>query len=563
MRVLVRPRWLSVLVLVAGMAGSFAEAAHSSATAPFPEIRPSNRAQALDHLTDPEVVRLGSLTGRLLETRRSGPGSQAGQRALSLLWQRPAYVDEEALPGPDDVLVRYTTDATSVDRVDPTDADGDGLPDVVQAVLRGLDEARALFVDRLELPAPPGLEVYLLRLGHGLGGYAVPPAPRVGNARLVLEAHPDGGPDAARTATIRQYAQAVALSVGLQFPAGWSEALGVWADLAVDGTPEERSRRLLSDRLTRMGGGLLSEELELSAGNALWLAFLEEAYGPTSVRVAVEELAHGATITSALENAVRRVSSDDLAAALREFQLWTVLVGEWSDGHHFSFAADLGDPRFASEVDGLPALSVQADPALAALGTAQVRLRPAAEDGGLRVHFDGDFSADWGVDLLLLRQDGSKRRLAVPLDDGRAEATVPLDGLDEAWLLIRNLGGEARTLRRYTYSAHHETGFPYELAALSATRTDGGILVAWETDTEHHLFGFDIVRRRESGGTDVTVNPVWIPALGRPTEATSYRFLDRSAEPGVRYLYRIEGITQDGLISRSPAVPTGPAPRRR
>jgi len=563
MRVLVRQQWLPISVLVAGMAVSFAGAAQASATDPFPEILPSTRAQALDHLADAEVVRLGSLTGRLLETRRSRPGSQAGQRALSLLWRRPSFVHDEVLPGPGGLLVRYTSDATSVDRIDPTDADGDGSPDVAQAVLRGLSEARALFVDRLELPAPPGLEVYLVRLGHGLGGYTVPPAPRVGNARLVLEAHPAGGPDAARRAAIRQYAQAVALATGLQFPAGWSEALGVWAGLAIDGTPEQRSRNLLSERLARMGSGLLADSLELSAGNALWLVFLEEAYGPTSVRLAVEELARGGSISTALDNAVRRVSSDDLTAALREFHVWTVLVGEWSDGHHFSFAADLAGPRFASEVDGLPALSVQADPALAALGTAQVRLRPATADGGLRVHFDGDFSASWGVDLLLVQRDGSKRRLAVPLDDGRAETTVPLDGVVEAWLLIRNLGGEARTLRRYTYSAHHETGFPYELTSLAATRTDSGILVAWETDAETHLFGFNVVRRRETAGTDVTVNPVWIPALGRPTEATSYRFLDRSAEPGVHYLYRIEGITLDGLTSPSAAVPTGPAPRRR
>ena len=50
------------------------------------------------------------------------------------------------------------------------------------------------------------------------------------------------------------------------------------------------------------------------------------------------------------------------------------------------------------------------------------------------------------------------------------------------------------------------------------------------------------------------VNPVWVPAVGDETISTSYHYLDRSARDGIVYRYRVEGITTEGLTSRSEPV---------
>ena len=141
-----------------------------------------------------------------------------------------------------------------------------------------------------------------------------------------------------------------------------------------------------------------------------------------------------------------------------------------------------------------------------------------------------------------------------------------MDGLEEVLLLIRNIGGDDEAIPRYTYSANLEKGFPFELTMLEARPVDDpgtGLLVSWETQSEEQLIGFNILRQREQNGRRVVVNPVWIPAVGDQTNPTSYHFIDRSAEPGIPYIYSIDGITTSGLSSRSRPVIAGRADQRR
>jgi hypothetical protein len=234
-------------------------------------------------------------------------------------------------------------------------------------------------------------------------------------------------------------------------------------------------------------------------------------------------------------------------------------VGERSDGHHFPFAGHLEDLSFASTMEGLPALVVRANPALAPLGATQFRLLPGTEAGGMSLRFEGDFSARWEADLLLIdRQGGPIRRLPLSISaDGGGSCVVPLGGFEEALLLVRALDSDDDGPHRFTLATHHEPRFPFEISALSAEPVDppgSGVLVFWETSSEQHLLGFNLLREREDGGQAVVVNPVWVPALGDETLSTSYHFLDRSARAGVVYRYRVEGITADGLSSLSDSV---------
>lgn len=548
------------LTLAALFALVAAAGVRAAADDPFPVPRPESRAEALAWLSGSDAGVAACPTPSIQLARSIAPfaRSAAVGPALDLLDGPISLLGEESVAGPDGVAVRYTVQPGAADATRADDEDGNGRPDLLDATLAGLAQARRLLVEELALAPPHLSDIVLLDLGGQRDGYVSASLDRAARIRIVLPAAPGGGTAEARRAAIHQYAHAVALALSPSFPPHWAEAFAAWAVLTLDGSPDARLTAAFNVRLGRLHAGLVSADLGLAAGNGLWFAFLEQNYGSTAVRVAAEELARGLPVTTALDRAVRRISTDDLPAAFREFHLWSVLVGSRDDGRHFSFAGRLADPSFVSTAEGLPALSVQADPPLAPLGATQFRLIPGADRGGMSLRFEGDFSARWEADLLLVDERGTMRRLPLALSpEGGGECTVPVAGLGEALLLVRTLDGDDGPVHRFTYAAHSEARFPFALAALSAVPLDpagSGVLVSWETSSEQQLLGFNVLREREDGGRSVTVNPVWIPALGDEVLPTSYHFLDRSAVEGVVYRYRVEGITTDGLTSRSEPV---------
>jgi hypothetical protein len=255
---------------------------------------------------------------------------------------------------------------------------------------------------------------------------------------------------------------------------------------------------------------------------------------------------------AALDRALGRATGSDLASAFREFHLWSLLIGPQADRLHFSFAGRLGRPRFASTAEGLPALSVHADPPVAPWGATQVRLVPDAADGGLSLRFEGEFGAGWEADLVLVDGQGTLRRLALDINaEGSAASRVPLQGVAEAWLLVRNLGSEDGAAHRYSYAAHRERGYPVEMASFQAVDLGHGVDLSWDTAAERDLIGFNVLRATQGRESARVVNPVWIPALGEADATTSYQFFDRDVERGVTYVYRVQAITIDGLTSLS------------
>ncbi len=549
-----RPRPTSVAFLLLALAWALP----AKSVEPFPQVRPATRAQAVLCLTAGAplpVPCLSPVVQSLLED--PGSGNAASRRALSFL-QAAAHVSgERRWVEQDGTTIRYTMQRGSFDRLDGSDDDSDGRPDVLEAVLEGLAEARRVLVSQMGLPAPDPVEVLLVKVGSGVDGYTIPSGGSDGRPLLVLDASPLGGASVTRRAAAHQYAHAVSLVAGGGVPADWAEALATWTVLRVEQQPDEQTAALLSARLNRLADGLLADALELAAGNAAWLSFVEEAYGPTALRLTIEELGTGSAPATALDRALRRADGETLSSAFREFQLWALLVGERANGQHFSFAGRLSSPQFASSTDGLPALSVQADPPVAPLGAAAVLLNPDETRGGLSVRFEGEVPGRWEADLLLVREGGSLHRVPVPLSPrGRGEMTVPLDGVEQAILMIRNLDSDPRAVRRYTWSAHAVRDYPFELSSIEAVPGQAieGVVVAWETRSERGLVGFNVLRHEEGSSTETRINPVWVPALGDEATPGSYRFVDTTAAPGIPYSYRIEGITETGLASASDAV---------
>ncbi len=525
--------------------------------APFPDGRLATRSDAASLLC-PAAELLGPCVRARLATLGSGeliapPGVR---RAAALLGRGITIADERVFRGPDEVRIRYTTAAAGFDRTDPTDGSGNGVPDVVEAVALGAWQARGLLLRQFELPRPAVSDILLVELGDRIDGYVLPNAS--GGWSLVLDSTPSDGAEGARRGAIRMYSYAVARASSPGFPGPWAEAVATWAALSIDGSPDPPTLQVMSSRTRTLDQGLDIEDPAAAAGNALWLAFLEDAYGLGAVRATIEELGRSVPVDAALDRAIRRSSRGDLFAALREFHLWAVVVGERADLHHFSFAAALDAPAFATRAEGLPVISIREARAVAPLGASHALLVPGESDGGLHVRFEGDFLATWEADLLLVSETGAPRRVPFWLGaEGRGEVTVPLRGVREAVLLVRNLASVDGVAHRYSVTAFHEPHFPFELGALEVRRIDGpagGILVAWDTASEQALVGFNVVRVDAEAGPEVVVNPVWIPALGGRNEPAAYRFLDRTADPLRAYSYRIEAITTDGIASSSQPV---------
>jgi len=537
--------WVSILLTFPALA----------AGDPFPVVGPATRTQAASTLMGgaPPTVRCLSA---VLQTRLEDPAavSPAGRRALSFL-QSTAYLPgERRFTDADGTVVRFTTQRSSFDRIEAIDEDRDGTPDRIEGALGALGDARRVLVAELGLASGDPIEVLLVRVGGDLEGYFVPSGGFDGRPLLVLDA--SSTPERLRSAAIHQYAHAVALSVGAGLAPEWSEAFATWAVAMVTGGPDDDTASLLSQRMRRLDEGLESDVLDLAAGNAAWLSFLDESYGRTTLKLALEELGDGASADVAFDRAVRRSGGAGFTEAFRDFQLWSILTGDRSTGSHFSFAGRLESPGFASVTDGLPALSVLSEPPVAPLGAAATLLHPESSNGGVTVRFEGETPGQWDADLVLTDDDGTLHRIPLAVVDGKSELTIPVAAVREAILLVRNLDPVKDGPKlAYSWSARAVAGYPFETASLEATATPGrrGVRVAWETRSEQGLVGFNVLRR-EAGGSAVRVNPVWIPALGDLENPAAYEFIDRSAVPGAAYSYSIEGITTSGLASTSESV---------
>ena len=546
----------SCVVLVATFAG-----ATIGEAAPFPDPRPANRAEAVSMLCAGVSAAGPCVRSRLPEVVPDTRFGVPSRRAVAMLMLGLDLPESSVFPGPDAVKIRYSTAEGRPDRIDPADGSRNGVPDVVEGVALGAWQARGLLQRQLELPRPSLNEVVLVELGDRLDGYIVPNGSQA--FTLVLDATPADGPEGARRAAIRLYGYAAARGSAAALPARWAEAVGAWTAVSIDGAPDASAAAEMSARGRMLHTGLDTPDPILAAGNALFLAFLEEAHGLAAVRAAIEELGRSLPVPAALDLALRRSSREDLRTALREFHLWSVLVGERADRHHLRFAGHLEPPAFASAADGLPAIAIREAPPVAPLGASHMRFAFDEPQGGLQVRFEGDLLATWEADLLLVGEARGLRRVPLYVSaEGRGEITVPIRGVREALLLVRNLDSADGESHRYSVTAFHEPSFPFELVVLDARRIEestGDVLVTWETASERSLVGFNVLRADVDSGREVVVNPVWIPAMGDRTDPATYRFLDRDVDPRRAYTYRIEGITTEGIPAASRSVP-GPPP---
>ncbi len=96
--------------------------------------------------------------------------------------------------------------------------------------------------------------------------------------------------------------------------------------------------------------------------------------------------------------------------------------------------------------------------------------------------------------------------------------------------------------------------FPRLLVLLFMSLTASGctaqVRVEWSTETEMNTAGFNLYRGESADGPfDVKVNEQLIAPAADPMTGGKYQYVDKTAQPGVTYYYRLEEVERNGGVN--------------
>lgn len=93
------------------------------------------------------------------------------------------------------------------------------------------------------------------------------------------------------------------------------------------------------------------------------------------------------------------------------------------------------------------------------------------------------------------------------------------------------------------------------LTAFRADRYSDMTVVTWRTSSESDNWGFRVLRSESPTGPFTPVSHTLIPARGGPGLDMTYTYVDRDAEVGKRYYYRLEDVSSKGIVTTHSVVP--------
>ncbi len=449
------------------------------------------------------------------------------------------------------------------------DRDLNGHADYADRVAEALAAARSQLVDRLGYPDPSSvtgtLAVYIDVLDGGVEGLTAWPAAghEAGPVPFLL-IDSRLAPDRIATVVVHQFAHASLALLDPRAAPWWSEATASW--LAVTTTGDLAAfEPALRERLQSPARGLGSDDLVLMQGALLWPLFLAEMTGdPGVIRQAwAESAAQGLAPLAAVDAALRRTTGLPLAAALREYAAWNLFTGSRDDGGHYTAGHSLPETPIATVGPDLP-LAFGPVERVEPGGSVVFRIAGDARRGSLDLEARGE-GGQPGADLLVwMRGDNSAPVLVglpiAPESPGRV--SIPWSEVREAWLVLRNDGGDESGASRFDAGGSIDLLAPFDLATLTARAFGRSIQVEWTTATEEGLVGWNIYRGESPAGPFTRLNAVLIPAFGDSLDEIGYMFLDEPVPPGRRVYYQVEGITTIGLSERSFVVSARRSPTR-
>lgn len=491
----------------------------------------------------------GACLTPILESTASHPRPIPVRRRALLVLQNENSPFGEQYPLPSGGVIIYQKSELSFERLDAPDLDGDTIPDWVPHISETIRTASRELTEK-GFATPATLQVVLLRAPGRLRGYSIRLERGV---RLVLEIPSDVSLDELDRMTRHQFAHAVTQTTGTQIPPAWSEAFAQYASATLSAGPDGGQIAFYENRLSSMRQGLVDDSFEHAIGNALWFHFIDEAYTPIAVRTVLEELSRPQPLEVALQKGLIRGSGATLAEAIREFQLWNLLVGDWNDERHLSFADRFTTPYF--EEKDRPVAGSSFSASIGPLGMVQFPLSLARPQDGVRLSLDGTLGVQWAADLLLLNNEGALRRVSIPLDTiGKGTIDWPLAGIRSAVLMLRRTDAREGEADIHA-SSRLLSGYPYRMLdnGPSAARDGDGVWIHWDTLDERDVAGFHVLRSIDEGAFE-RISPIGVPGTGGAGLTTGYAFFDPAPPTAESLRYRVDGFTRNGMhVASSPA----------
>ena len=438
------------------------------------------------------------------------------------------------------------------------DLDRDGVPDRIdqatQATLATLEAFAALDLG----PAPDDgdgeLDVFVLPLGGGIGGYVYLesqiPASRGASGYVVVDG--SAGRDAAEFSRIVSSAVARLLLAGVDAdaPTWWAEPTALWiAETAVRSRPPSLRTALTDPQ--RLAAGPMVSDVSLAAENLVLLDALQDDRIAQSV-ISATWVELGSQRADEPRKAVERGLAASIGLDLSELfaraVTWNVL-----------------------RLDGLPTGS----PAVSSLPVFDLRSPFPVEPGGISV-------------LEVLPGAGELTELIVETDDPHWSVALVSRRSPDRWELSRLDGADSsaadsillpwsdygRAVAIFSRSSAADgagrvsfDARPGENGRLFALSASGGafasrsasVEISWSSAWETELFGWLVERADAPEGPWVAIRPFPTPALGTADEGAAYSLDDAWPADSSRVWYRVVALTRQGL--RVATAPFAVAPR--
>ncbi|MBN2415192.1 hypothetical protein JXO52_05095 [bacterium] len=105
----------------------------------------------------------------------------------------------------------------------------------------------------------------------------------------------------------------------------------------------------------------------------------------------------------------------------------------------------------------------------------------------------------------------------------------------------------------FSFRIYGDASLSVSGSSCRARQTGSGVQVAWRTESEVNIAGFNVLRSRDPYGGYRKLNVSVIPVRGEGSFGAAYTFLDRSAPAAGVVYYMIEELLLDG--GREPSAP--------
>lgn len=524
--------------------------------APTPQAIAEGPGGILATLAGAETYPAPCATPLLLAADSADPAG-ALRQSIPLLAAPPMRAEERLVPTRDGRFALHALLSSGRDA-------GSGAESVARFA-EAVVAARAYLTGTLGFPDPapgPGrLAVHLIRLGHGLEGYAVPAGVGARGAAPFIVLDAGLPPERIMPAALHQLAH-LALLDAARSEAWWQEATAAWLTLQATGDFEAQ-RPGIAAALGAPAEGPSGDGIAGMPGALLWPLFLAERTGdPGVVRQVWETMAEAAVDPlEAADQVLRRSFGLDAGAALRERAIWNLYTGTRADGLHFSGAREMPDAPILGLSAALPITLGPID-SIEPAGSLAFRLPSDHAPGSLQFEARGEGGRP-GVDLLIFLPGESQPALVpVPFEGDSGRVLIPWTDAREAFIVLRNDAfGAGAEATRFEVRLGRNPLAPFDLAGFTATPLGRSVGLEWTTASEEGLLGWNVLRASEPSGPFTRLNGVAVPALGDGRNDTGYLFVDETARPGRRYYYALEGVTVSGLAERTHVTSARVAPR--